>query len=220
MAAALVSVPATAAPALELVPAGDDASVVSWTAAEIETARDLCEATDAGDARFLLGDWLLAKVPMGARGPKTGGHKRLADLGAHIDVSATFLLSLRSVAYAWPPHLRLAEAPWFVHRAYLHGGPSGAEHRRAQLLSLERDRWGRITTGIFERWRRAQMQDRGSPARPKRREAQLAARIDELAGEVDRVIRAGAPQELWRPIIDDLDRLASDVERVLAAVAA
>jgi hypothetical protein len=48
--------PPTAPPALELIAAGD-----AWTAEEIDTARDLCAATDASDARFLLGDWLLGE---------------------------------------------------------------------------------------------------------------------------------------------------------------
>jgi hypothetical protein len=155
---------------------------------------------------------------MGGHGAKTGAHKRLAELGAHIDVSAAFLLSLRSVAYAWPRQLRVSEAPWFVHRAYLDGGPSKADHRRAQLLALERDRWGRITTGIFERWRKAQKRQ-PVPVRPTHREHELAPALDALACKIDRILRAGAPEALWAPVRHHLDALAADVERILAEAA-
>jgi hypothetical protein len=51
------------------------------------------------------------------------------------------------------------------------------------------------------------------------RQTELAAKIDALADEVDRAIRAGAPAALWSPIHDHLDALAADVEQILARAA-
>jgi hypothetical protein len=90
---------------------------------------------------------------------------------------------------------------------------------RGQLLGMQRYR-DRITAQSLRRWRAARAGKRPSAAsaRPTRREAELAAKIDELTGEVDLVVRAGAPPALWGPIHDHLDALAADVELVLAAV--
>jgi hypothetical protein len=107
-----------------------------------------------------------------------------------------------------------------THLKYYDGGPAKAAWRRDVLLSLPRDRWGRVTSGALREWRQAQAGERAhaSSPRPTREELELAAEIDAFMGKIDRLMRAGAPEELWAPVLEHLDALAADVEQILANV--
>jgi hypothetical protein len=206
--------PAPAPPALELVPAH------GWTGAEIEEAAALVESTDAGPAKWRLGDWLAARVPVGERHRKTGTGRTLAALTQLVGVSHSYLRQLRDTAHHWPAETRVPAAPFHVHSAFRDGGRERARWRRDQLLTMERYA-GKITAKSLRRWREAHAEhvpSRGARQAPIR-QTELAEEIDALVGKVDRAIRAGAPPALWGPIHDHLDALAADVEQILARAA-
>ena len=64
---------------------------------------------------WALGDWALAKVPVGAAGPNTGGLALLKELAAEKDVSYRALLQYRGVSHDWPPETRRPDVAWSVH---------------------------------------------------------------------------------------------------------
>ena len=224
--AALISEAPPAPLALELMPApGDDTSTASWTAAEIETVAGLLNEANADPEHWRLGDYLCARVPVGAvRGRKIGTGRRLAELARLVGVSHNHLRSIRDTAHHWPPETRVPAAPFHVHGAFRDGGRERAGWRREQLLTMDRHA-GKITAKSLRYWREAQGGEHAPGIRSGHRgrrltDSELVQRIDELLGDVDQRLRQGGSEKLLAPLRADLDALAGDLERLELALAA
>jgi hypothetical protein len=165
--AATLEVPPAPVPTLTLV---ERENPGDWTDDEIAQAVEL--ATAAARALWNLGDWLLAKCPMGDTRRPSGVRERLAQLAGPTGISTSRLLALRDIAYCWPPETRLPDVSIDVHGAHRVGGPAIALERRQELLALPRGPRGKLTIATVTEWRRE-----AHPPRPRDAHGQDPRRV-------------------------------------------
>jgi hypothetical protein len=205
----------------------------TWTAAELEECVELCERADADAARWALGDWLLAKVPVRpVAGRKTGGHRKMRELAVRVGWSTVHLRGVRDTAYSWPPETRVPAARFYIHDRFRDGGPERAAWRRERLLSTDRGPRGRVTEEALRRWRTARQDDvtptptatpaprsmLGTKARPDVPPAvlDLLQRCDRLIENTGILIVSDVLPTECRPSLDSLIAALNGVGEALA----
>lgn len=99
-----------------------------------------------------------------------------------------------------------------------HSPGRGGLHRTSRGPA-HRSQAGKITAKSLRHWRDARGDHRlaahAAAGRDRRvSDSELVARIDELLGDVDKLLRSGAPEHLLAPVRADLDALAGDLERL------
>jgi hypothetical protein len=197
----------------------------SWSDDDIEHVAALCRSADG--VQWEVGDFLLARVPMGDSREPTGAHARVAELAEHVDWSLIRLLDVRAVAHAWPPAARIPDVSYDAHGAYRRGGPQRALERRAQLLALPRGRRGKLSAASVREW--ARMEPRAhTTAQPRRLRtecppsglppevADLLTRCENVLEDAGALLAADVLPAKCRPSLDALIAALNGVGEALA----
>jgi hypothetical protein len=207
----------------------------SWSSEDVAEVARLIDRIDGADAsRWELGDFLCQRCPVGDMpGRKTGTGPRLAELAERVGISVSHLRGLRDTSWSWPPETRVPAAAHYVHSAFRDRGREWAPWRRDQLLGMEHNVRGRVTSTALRRWRKEQepTRTRGPEHRPRAARvpmplvpaADLPDAVRELIGRCNVAIEdAGRLQlhgDLPLRVTSSLDRLCVAIADVRAALA-
>jgi len=127
---------------VQLVAAAHQPDPTAWTERDLNRLRELVRAEEG--SAWEIGDELLALLPVGPVGVRTGVAARIREIAAEVDAEPRSLTEYRKVAHAWPDGARVPSATWAAHRACM-GPPQSAPQRAGTLLSLPRNEHGKIT---------------------------------------------------------------------------
>jgi hypothetical protein len=179
-----------------------------------EDEAELRELVRGGDrTAFQVGDAALRLVPMSHTKANGGQLALVRQLAGRVGVEFSTMRRYRSVAAAWPPGTRVAEATYGAHVAWTVGGPTRAVDRANALRVIAAAAPGGTATAEAVRTHRRRTVPAGAEAlklldRLRRLAADIARDGDQLAELDAAMLRRRAVQA--RAIADRLDALARD----------